>query len=195
MSQFEFFMAFYSLLIGIAVAELLLGFSGLLRHRARPRLGLLTPLMGMLMFLQLLALFIDAWMSLKTIRIDMIGLAVPTAIGVCIFAASTLVVPKDPSEWPDLDEYTYRNRRWTLGLIFAANLLIIVHESGQVPAHLVLPYALVNLTGFGLMTAGMLLRPRLAVAACLAGLILVYVSVYGGIRGVSLFRFFAWLTT
>ena len=194
MSQFEFFMAFYSLLIGIAVAELLLGFSGLLRHRARPRLGLLTPLMGALMFLQLLALFIDAWTSLKAVEINLFGLAVPTAIGVCVFAASTLVVPKDPSEWPDLDEYTYRNRRWTLGLLFAANLLIIVHESSRVPAALLLPYALVNLTGFGLMAAGMLLRPRLAVAASIAALILVYLSVYGGARGFSLFGLFHWLT-
>jgi len=35
MSQFEFFMAFYSLLIGLGVAELLLGFVNLLRHRNR----------------------------------------------------------------------------------------------------------------------------------------------------------------
>ncbi|HEX8300738.1 hypothetical protein [Sphingomonas sp.] len=194
MTQFEFFMTFYSLLIGIAVAELLLGFSGLLRHRARPRLGLLTPLMGVLMFVQLLALFIDAWMSLKTIEIDMIALAVPTAIGVCVFAASTLVVPKDPSEWPDLDEYTYRNRRWTLGLLFAANLLIMVNESSRVPAQFLLPYALVNLVALSLMTAGMLLRPRLAVAISLGGLILVYLSTYGN-SGLSLFGLFAWLTS
>lgn len=193
MSQFEFFMVFYGLVIGLAVAELLLGFSGLLRHRARPALGLLTPLLGVLMFLQLLALFIDAWVSLKDVQINMLGLAVPTLIGMCAFAASTLVVPKDPTEWTDLDEYAFRTRRWTIGLLFVANLLILVHESGTVPESLLLPYGLVNLVGFSLMAGAMLLRQRFAVAFCLVGLILVFLSVYGG-SGLSLFHFFVWLT-
>ena len=134
MSSFEFFMTFYGLLVGLAVAELLLGFTNLLRHRERPRLGLLTPLLGLEVFLQLIALFIDAWSSFKTIEISMRGLAVPTLIGVSAFAASVLVVPRDPQDWRDLDDYFDRNRRIVIGLLVATNLFILIHESARVPA-------------------------------------------------------------
>ncbi|MEG3181991.1 hypothetical protein [Sphingomonas sp. LT1P40] len=194
MSQFEFFMTFYSLLVGLAVAELLLGFMNLLRHRQRPRLGLLTPLLGALVFLQLMALFIDAWMSLKSVEISMMGLAVPTLIGVATFAASVLVVPRDIEEWPDLDDYFYRNRRIVLGLLFAVNLLILVHESPKVPSNGLPAYLLVNLTGFSLMTAAIFLRHRIAIAASLVALICLYLSVYSGTR-FSLFRFFSYMVS
>ena len=48
MTQFEFFWAFYGLLLGLAVAELLSGFASLLRESAPPRLGVVTPLLGMM---------------------------------------------------------------------------------------------------------------------------------------------------
>lgn len=192
MSQFEFFMTFYSLLVGLAVAELLLGFMNLLRHRQRPKLGLLTPLLGALVFLQLMALFIDAWMSLKDVQISMRGLAVPTLIGVSAFAASVLVVPRDPEDWGNLDEYFLRNRRVTLGLLVATNLLILIHESAKIPAQLLLPYAILNLIGFALLGGAMFARQRWAIAACLTGSILVFVTAYGG-TPFSLFKTLVWL--
>ncbi len=180
MSQFEFFMTFYSLLVGLGVAELLLSFMNLLRHRQRPILGLLTPLLGAVMFLQLMALFIDAWMSLQGVKIDMAGLAIPTLIAVGTFAASVLTVPRDPEDWQDLDAYFYRNRRITLGLLMAVNMLILVHESANIPAQLLAPYITLNLIGFVIIAAAMFLRHRTAIAAALTALIALYISAYGG---------------
>ncbi len=187
MTQFEFFMTFYSLLVGIGVAELLLGFMNLLRHRRRPRLGLLTPLSGVLIFLQLMALFLDAWSNLRSIEISMVGLAVPTLVAVCVFAASVLVFPRDPEDWPDLTDYFYRNRRITLGLLFAANLFILIHEHAQVQANQLPAYLVVNVIGFSLMGGSALLRPRPAVTACLVLMIALHISVYSG-TNFSLFR-------
>jgi hypothetical protein len=192
MGQFEFFMTFYGLLIGLAVAELLLGFVNILRRSRRPRLGFLTPLLGAVVFLQSMALFIDAWTSLSNVAITMVGLAVPTMIGVATFCASVLAVPRDPDEWTDLDDYFFRNRRITLGLLFATNVLIIVNESARVPPALFTPYILVNLTGFALVTAAMLARGRTAAAVSLVALICLYLNVYSGTR-FSLFRIFIWL--
>lgn len=191
-SQFEFFMAFYGLLIGIGVAELLLGFMNLLRHRQRPKLGLYTPLLGALIFLQLMALFIDAWINLRDVQISMIGLGVPTLIGVFIFAAAVLVVPRDPEEWTNLDDYFLLNRRWTIGLLFAANLLILVHEVQRLTPGFILPYVIVNVIGFALLGGTMLARGRTAIAACLAAMILLYLAVYNG-TAISPFRFLVWL--
>lgn len=125
MTQFEFFMTFYGLLLGLAVAELLLGFANLLRHRARPKLGLLTPLLGLLVFLQLMATFIDAWSRLQSVAVTMEGLALPTAIGVTMFFISVILVPRDPAEWSDLDDYFRLNRRWSIGLLIAVKIMIL----------------------------------------------------------------------
>ncbi|HTU13053.1 MAG TPA: hypothetical protein VMG08_19345 [Allosphingosinicella sp.] len=178
MSQFEFFMTFYSLLLGLAVAELLLGFANLLRNRARPKLGLLTPLLGMFVFLQLMATFIDAWSRLQGVSISMEELALPTGIGVLLFFVSVIVVPRDPTEWTDLDEYFRANRRWAIGLVIAANLLVLGYEVPHLPSVHVPVYVAINALGFLLMGGAMLLRQRLAIAACLGGLILFFLYIY-----------------
>lgn len=178
MSQFEFFMTFYSLLLGLSVAELLLGFANLLRHRARPKLGLLTPLLGLLVFLQLMATFIDAWGRLQNVALTMDGLALPTGIGVLLFFVSVIVVPRDPAEWTNLDEYFRANRRWAVGLVIAANLLILGYEVPNLPSANVPLYIAINLLGFALMGGAMLLRGRVAIAACLGALILFYLYIY-----------------
>ena len=69
MSQSEFFMTFYSLLLGLAVAELLLGFANLARAHHRPALGLLTPALGLLVFLQVMASLLDAWRKLQDVSL------------------------------------------------------------------------------------------------------------------------------
>lgn len=178
MSQFEFFMTFYGLLLGLGVAELLLGFAGLLRHRARPKLGLLTPLLGMFVFLQLMATFIDAWGRLQGVSISMEALALPTTIGVLLFFVSVIVVPRDPAEWTDLDEYFRANRRWAIGLVIAANLLVLGYELPNLPRTNIPAYAAINVIGFSLMGGAMLLQKRLAIAACLGTLILFFLYIY-----------------
>lgn len=178
MSQFEFFMTFYSLLLGLSVAELLLGFANLLRNRARPKLGLLTPLLGMFVFLQLMATFIDAWTRLQHVSMSMDGLALPTGIGVLLFFVSVIVVPRDAGEWSDLDRYFRANRRWTVGLVIAANLLVLGYEVPNVPSVYLPHYVAVNAVGFSLMAGALLLRQRLAIAACLGGLILFFLYIY-----------------
>jgi hypothetical protein len=178
MSQFEFFMTFYGLLLGLAVAELLLGFANLLRHRGRPKLGLLTPMLGVFVFLQLMATFIDAWTRLQGVSITMEGLALPTTIGVLMFFVSVIIVPRDPAEWSNLDEYFYANRRWALGLMIAANLLVLGYEAPKVPSANLVRYIVVNVIGFSLMGGALLLRPRLAVAHCLGALIAFFLYLY-----------------
>ena len=178
MTKFEFFMTFYGLLLGLAVAELLLGFANLLRNRARPLLGLLTPLLGVVVFLQLMATFIDAWGRLQHVDLSMDGLALPTAIGVLLFFVSVIVVPREPAEWTNLDEYFYANRRWAIGLFIVANLLILGYEIPNVPRVHVPFYIAINVFGFSLMGGALLLRQRLAIAAWVGTLILFYLYIY-----------------
>ena len=128
MSQFEFFMAFYGLLLGLGVAELLGGFANLLRQKSPPRLGLVTPLIGAIVLTEMLANFIDAWVKFQDIAITLPTLAIPTAIGLIYFVIAVIVVPRDLGEWTDLDDYMALRRRWIVGLLILANCLIAALE-------------------------------------------------------------------
>ena len=128
MSQFEFFMAFYGLLLGLGVAELLGSFANLLRQKSAPRLGLVTPLIGAIVLLEMLANFIDAWVKFQDIDIALAPLIVPTVIGLVYFVIAVIVIPRDPTEWDSLNEYMALRRRWIVGLLILANILIASME-------------------------------------------------------------------
>jgi hypothetical protein len=128
MSQFEFFMAFYGLLLGLGVAELLGGFANLLRQKSAPRLGLVTPLIGAIVLVEMLANFIDAWVKFQDINIALSSLLVPTLIGLIYFVIAVIVIPRDPTEWDSLDDYMALRRRWIVGLLILANMLIASME-------------------------------------------------------------------
>lgn len=125
MSPFEFFMGFYGLLLGIGLAELLLSFGRLIRARTRPKIGLLTPTLGLLVFLQIITSLIDAWLRLQHLRIDLIDMAIPILIGIAYFLAAVTVVPDDHNEWQSLDDYFFAKRIWTLGPVLAVFLLTL----------------------------------------------------------------------
>lgn len=128
MGRFEFFMGFYGLLLGIGLAELLLGYGKLIRARTRPKIGLLTPTLGALVFLQIIASVIDSWLRLQNLRIDFIDMAIPTLIGIAYFLVAVTVVPDDHAEWPDLDAYFFARRNWTLAPMLAIFILTLALE-------------------------------------------------------------------
>lgn len=128
MSPFEFFMGFYGLLLGIGLAELLLSFGRLIRARTRPKIGLLTPTLGALVFLQITASLIDAWLRLQNLRIDLIDMAIPILIGIAYFLVAVTVVPDHYEEWQSLDDYFFARRNWTLGPIIVVFLLTLCIE-------------------------------------------------------------------
>jgi hypothetical protein len=194
MSKFEFFMTFYGLLLGLGVAELMLGFANLLRSRTRPVLGLLTPLLGVAVFLQIMATFLDAWIKLQDVSMTMGGLALPTLIGVAFFFLGTIVVPRDGEEWPRLDEYFRANRRWTIGLMLLINLLIVGYEVPHVQRLIaearwpnVQRYFVTNSILFALHLVALFARPRWAIAAALAAMSLFFVYFYGGFASATIF--------
>lgn len=97
-------MGFYGLLLGIGLAELLLSFGKVIRARQRPKIGLLTPTLGVFVFLQIIAPLIDAWLRLQNLRIDLIDMAIPTFIGIAYFLVAVTVVPDDHEVWQNLDD-------------------------------------------------------------------------------------------
>jgi|GEM_PF-3331767 len=195
MSKFEFFLAFYGLLLGIGLAELLLGFGKLIRARTRPKIGLLTPALGVLVFLQIIVSLIDAWLRLQGLRIDLVDMAIPTLIGIAYFLSAVTVVPDGHDEWENLDDYFFARRMWTLGPVIAVFGLTIAIE---IPSTLRMVehaswmsfgnYVALNLTSLmALLTALLVKHPRVVLSAMIVhiGMLGFVYSIYLRILGLS----------
>ena len=124
MSQFEFFWAFYGLLLGLAVAELLSGFAALLRESAPPRLGVVTPLLGLQILVEMLANYVDAWGMSRAGGVSIAEFAIPTLIGLLYYVAAVIIVPRQLSDWASLDDYFDKRRKWIVGTLLLANATV-----------------------------------------------------------------------
>jgi hypothetical protein len=113
MSNFELFMSFFGLLLGLAVAELMSGFANLARAKDRPQIGAITPVLGLFIFLSIMVSLLDAFRKLQDVPVSLIGFALPTLIGIVYFVAAIAAVPRDPGSWESLDDYFFERRTWT----------------------------------------------------------------------------------
>jgi hypothetical protein len=122
--QFEFFFAFYGLILGLAVAELLNGVAGLVRAQRVRRVGLQTALLAAFVMLVVIATWLDAWKTLRDVRLALSDLALPFGIGALYYLAAVTVFPKDVERWESLDDYFAERKRYVAGLLLAAEVLL-----------------------------------------------------------------------
>lgn len=126
MKGFEYVFSLFGLLLGLSITEILSGFSRVMKARRQVRLGWLTPLLGLLLMVDLISFWSNAW----EIR-DF----VPSGFGTLIFAAliasvyylaSSMVFPLAPGDWADLDDWYFEHRRQVIGAVALANALMIL---------------------------------------------------------------------
>lgn len=175
-------MAFYSVLLGLAVAELLLGFGNLLRAREQPRWGILTPMLGLLIFVHIISSFVDAWDKLQDVTVDLAGIAAPALIGVGYFIAALMAIPRDIEDWPSLDDYFHARKWLTLGPIISNNILTIIffdfYGIMQNRLAAIVAYVLVNGLMLALLAIPLLTGNRRIAGASMFALILIMVILY-----------------
>ena len=131
--QFDYIFELFTLLISLAVAEMLMGFSRILKLRARRkagvdptaisvRVGWLVPLLGLLVLIDLATFWSIIW-SMRGV-LDM-RIATIFAVLVLIggyYLVATLVFPDEPELWPDFDAYFWQQKRWVVGGMLLINL-------------------------------------------------------------------------
>jgi hypothetical protein len=128
LEDFDYFIVFYALLLGLAMTELLSGYANLVRAKTRPAWGAIAPLIGLLIFVEIAVSFIDAWANLRCVHVQLTELALPTVMALTYYGAAVIAVPREHSEWASLDDYFYGHRKWLAGLLIAANLLHLWDE-------------------------------------------------------------------
>lgn len=188
MSQFDVFMSFYGLLLGLGVAELFGGFARLVRARTPPAVGLLTPAIGITIFLQIMGSLSDVYRGLKSTTVDLDSMALPTLIGVAFFFAAIVVVPDELDDWSSLDDYYFSRRRWTVGLLLTVCLLTIVTELPAAPSQIAQfgwgafgTYVLLNAIAIGGQITALIVHRRAIVLTGLAANLIILLGTYSAI--------------
>ncbi|HYJ51874.1 MAG TPA: hypothetical protein VEW04_01765 [Allosphingosinicella sp.] len=124
MNAFEFVFSLFGLVLGLSVTELLAGFSRAVRRRGKIRLGWLTPLLGVILLLDLLTFWLHAWEMRAQIPMSFGSLIFGTAIAGIYYLSASLVFPEDFGEWDDLDDYFMSIKKLVMLGVTAANWLM-----------------------------------------------------------------------
>jgi hypothetical protein len=149
MSSFELVFAVYGLLLGLAIAEVLGGFARSLKLKRGTRpiaVGWLTPLLGLLVILDLTSFWVLAWDYQQQISANYITLAGVLGIVGTYYLAASLIFPDEPEEWPNFDDWYDKQNRMVIGGLLAANVGSWI---GQITLDIVAPQPDVELTGTG----------------------------------------------
>jgi hypothetical protein len=183
--QFSFFFAFYGLILGLAVTELLGGFARLARLGLIRRLDPQTALLALFTFLAICATWIDAWDTLKSTPLNFEGLAAPILTATFYYLAASVVFPRDEAELADLGAYYGRRKSFVLAMLACAEVAVsftfldaYVRDFIQRPAVFWLFHVPFKTILLGLYLAIGLTKGRRANTALLTALILVLTLPY-----------------
>jgi hypothetical protein len=175
MSAFDFAFTLFGLLLGLSLAELFGGFARALRARHRVRIGWLSPLLALLMIVDLISFWIGAWNDRAGISVTFPTLLFGAAIAGLYYMAAALVFPDNVEEWRDLDDYYVTQKVWVVVAIQLSNWLVI---AGNIMLYGNLFTSFMPFLKFGLwLAAGLALifaRPRWLNLLVLLGYLQVY---------------------
>lgn len=192
MDRFSYFFAFYGLILGLAVTEVLGGFARLVRARTVKAVGVQTSLLAALVFIVLCATWIDSFSRFREITLDLSGLWAPILTATCYFLAATVIFPTETAERVDFDEYFRTRKTFVIAMMLVAEtgnnvsfIEIYVATLRDAPAQFwgfLLPVnLLINLTWIGLL----FVKGKRANIALLSLQIFLFTAVYWSSGAIS----------
>lgn len=125
MSAFELAFSLFGLLLGLGLAEVLAGFANCIQSRQQVKVGWLTPLLGLVVALDLTSYWMLAWTSREIIPAGYYTLLFGLLLCGTYYLVARLVFPRDHKEWPDFDLYYFAHKKWTLGGVLLCNLMAL----------------------------------------------------------------------
>ena len=125
MSDFELVFSLFGLLLGLGLAEVLGGFGSAIQSRRKIRIGWLTPLLGLLVALDLTSFWMVAWSTRDLVPAHYVSLLAGLAVMGLYYFIAKLTFPDEPGDWPDYDDYYFEHRQLVLGGIVVCNFIAI----------------------------------------------------------------------
>lgn len=126
MSAFEFFFTFYGLLLGFSVAELVGGLARVINDRKAVTFGLLTPLLGLFVAIDIATFWVQAWLVFRNAPFNYALLVLGLAVAAVFYVAASMVFPRQIAARTSLDSHFWTHRRWVLLGVMGANLLMML---------------------------------------------------------------------
>ena len=111
MSAFEFFFSFFSLILGIAVANVGIGFGKLWRARDKVRIGVCVPLLGVWLLSHAVLNWVGAWANLQDVSITPTNFIISLAVALPYVVVSTVMFPDDADRHQSLDAFYLSHSR------------------------------------------------------------------------------------
>jgi len=124
--SFTYFVAFYSLILGLGLTELLGGFAHMVRAKALNKLEPQTALLALFILVDICSTWVDSWLTLKHVSVDFAGLWAPVLLAICFYLAAAVVFPHDEADHERLADYYAERKRFVVGLLLAGEMLIHV---------------------------------------------------------------------
>src|SRR4051812_10245322 len=115
MTNFEFVFTLFGLLLGLALANVLGGLGNALQERRKVNVGVLTPLLGLLITIDITSFWTVAWSLRDRFQPTFLSLLCGVVVTGTYYFIARMVVPRNAAEWPDFDAYFWSHKRWLLG--------------------------------------------------------------------------------
>lgn len=174
---FGFMFAFYGLLLGLAVAEIVSGFSRAYDERRKRKLGFIAPLFGTLLLVDLITFWMNAWAYRKLESVSYVVALVVALVALLYYFAATQVFPK-ASEKDTLDNHIMEHRKVVVFCVMASNMITQIPPAFDAwttswPIAQVFLWAGLNLAYYALLVTAALARSKTVVGIVLATAILL----------------------
>lgn len=119
---FGFMFGFYGLLLGLAVAEVVSGFSRAYDERHSRRIGVVAPLFGTLLLVDLITFWMNAWAYRDLPDVKYVTALAVALVALLYYFAATQVFPK-ATENDTLDRHIMEHRQEVVFCVLVSNLI------------------------------------------------------------------------
>ena len=171
MTAFEFVFPLFGLLVGLSFAEMLAGLARALKNKRHVHVGWLTPLLGLVILVNLSMIWLGAWDMRDVAAPSSAGMLFILVVGGSYFLAASLVFPSSGAEVRDLDDHFMANRKLALLVIAGCNLLYLVRMALKIGGDTGAFWWIGNASFLALLMLAALVRDRRIVLGILAFLV------------------------
>ncbi|MBB1248884.1 hypothetical protein [Rhizobium sp. G21] len=174
---FAFMFAFYGLLLGLAVAEIASGFSRAYANRRIRRLGVVAPMFGALLLVDLITFWMNAWAYRDLEKINYAVAFAVAIVALLYYFAATQVFPS-AGETDTLDDHIMIHRREVGFCVLASNLMTQIPPAISMvtdgwPLSNIVIWSGLNLSYYALLATAALAKSKKVVIAALGVAILL----------------------
>jgi hypothetical protein len=175
MSEFEFTMSLFGLILGLALAEGLGGLAKAMKASHRVRIGWPTALLGLFVSGDVVTFWMYGWWMRDLLPLSWPALFGGFLVTAVYFIAASLVFPDDLEAWDDLNAHFDKQYRKVLGGILLCNiaLLATVAALARFPAF-DLRNIVITWSFFPVALLAIWAKDRRIACACLLWLIALY---------------------